>query len=140
MQQQQSMSITHNSAQFHSCKWSGCTNREGKSCPAHNVKCKSCGMVSHFACICRKKQRVTVVQEGTLVNDNADRVMGGAVFLDAVDSLDNGSQPWLVEIKISGIAILLMKVDSRADVLCISTEDHRTLFAQCCACTLHQPD
>ena len=33
-----------------------------------------------------------------------------------------------------------MKVDSGADVCCISAEDHWRLFAQGCACTLCQPD
>ena len=97
-------------------------------------------MVGYFACICSKKQRVAAVQEGTLVDDNDDRVMGEAVFLDAVDSLDNGSQLRLAEIKINSTTTLLMKVDSGADVCNIFAENHRRLFAQSCTGTLFQPD
>ena len=61
-------------------------------------------------------------------------------FFDAVDSLDDGSLPWLVEVKIIGTTTLLIKVDSGADVCCISAENHRKLFAQGCAGTLRQPD
>ena len=96
--------------------------------------------VGHIACVCSKKQRVAAVQESALVDDNDGRVMGEAVFLDAVDLIDDGSQPWLAEIKINGTTTLKMKVDSEADVCCISVEDHRRLFAQGCAGTLRQPN
>ena len=96
--------------------------------------------MGHFACVCRKKQRVAAVQEGTLVDDNDDRVMGEVVFLDIVDSLDDGSQPWLAEIKINSTATFLMKVDSGVDVCFISAEGHRRLLDQGCAGTLRQPD
>ena len=96
--------------------------------------------MGHFACVCCKKQRVAAVQEGTLFDDNDDRVMGEAVFLDTVGSLDDGSQPRLAEIKINGIATSLMKFDSGTDVCSISAEDHRRLCAQGCAGTLRQPN
>ena len=86
------------------------------------------------------KQQVVAVQGSALVDDNDDRVMVEAVFLDAVNSLDDGSQPWLAEIKINGTATLLIKVDNGADVCCISAEHHRRLFAQGCAGKLRQPN
>ena len=123
-QHQQSKPMTHNSAQFHSCKWCRCTSHERESCPARNVKCKSCGTMGHFVCICRKKQRATVAKEGTLVDDNDDWIMGKAVFIDAVDSMDDGSQPWLAEIKTNGTATLLVKVDNGVDMCCIIAFQH----------------
>ena len=66
--------------------------------------------------------------------------MSEAVFHGAVNSRDDGSHPWLDEIKINGTVTLLMKVDSGVDVCCISAENFRRLFAQGCAGTLRQLD
>ena len=92
VQHQQSTPVTHNSAQSHRCKWYGRTSHERKSCPARNAKYESCGTVGHSICVDRKKHRVAVVQKGTLVDDNDDRIMGEAAFCDAVNSLDDGSR------------------------------------------------
>ena len=93
VQHQQSTSVTHYSAQSHSCKWRRRTSRECKLCFVRNAKCKTCGTVIHFASVFRKKQRVATVQEGALVDDNNDWVIGEAVFLYKLDSLDDCSQP-----------------------------------------------
>ena len=88
--------------------------------------------MGHFACVCRKTQRLTAIQEGTLTDNNDDQVMGEAALLDAVDLIDDSLQPWLAKIKINDTATLLMKVDSGADVLCIYAKYHRRVRSKLC--------
>ena len=48
------------------CKWCSRDRHDRNSCPAQKAKCRACGTMSHFACVCRKKQqRVAAVQDGS---------------------------------------------------------------------------
>jgi hypothetical protein len=118
------------------CSYCGRDWHDRKSCPANNAICRACGTFGHFARVCRKKQRVAAVDESSLVDD-AEQNQVEAVFIQAVDTKD-GSQPWLADIVFNGIASLRMKVDSGADVCCISLADHRRLNTR--MFTLQRPD
>lgn len=134
------------------CSYCGRDCHERKVCPARNSACKACGIVGHFAYVCRRKPRIAAVQERVRApeydqmqayysdeydDDQEQDYEPG--FVDSVDAND-GSRPWLADVRINGSGILRMKVDSGADVCCISADDHRRLGMQRSVCTLQQPD
>ena len=72
------------------CKWCGRDRHYRNSCPALKTKCRACGTMSHFACICRKKeQRFATVQGGSPhVTTEQEQRSYEPVFIDAVDIKD----------------------------------------------------
>ncbi len=117
----QQVRVSGQSATPHSrCQWCGRTKHDRKECPARNARCNTCGINGHFASVCRKKrqQHVAAVEK----YDSAEEEE--AVFLDSVTT---SLSPWTAEICFNGLISLVMKIDSGADVCCISTAEHHRL-------------
>lgn len=102
-------------------------------CPARGRRCRFCKCLNHFEVACRKKRNVHFNKEDPEENyddgDYSDKTAGFVYAASNVASSD--PKNWTVPLTLSNHHVLNFKIDTGADVSCISLKTYQQFVDAC---------
>ncbi len=90
------------------CKYCGGGHKKGREqCPAYGKACRSCGVVNHFAKVCRARQRTDRAGRVNVMMDDVQEEQGpyseGRIFTaeECIDTIKSTGPRWFVNLTLN---------------------------------------